>query len=189
MLRARERQVAESVCGIQVGHVERYKFAVKKVRDFILDGACGCGYGSSLLHNVGDVTGIDLEPEAIEFARINYPGPNYLVDDVTTHEGSYDWVVSLETLEHLPDPLRALKNFRKVSGNLIVSTPNENHFKFKPENYVGDQFPHLRHYTPQELEELLDKAGWEVIEKHCQIDKKARVTPGTEGYFLVFLCR
>ncbi len=189
MLRARERQVSTTVEGIHAGHVERYKFAVKRVKDFILDGACGCGYGSSLLHNVGDVTGIDLEPEAIEFAKVNYTGPTYLVDDVTTHQGSYDWVVSLETLEHLPEPLMFLENCRKISEHLIVSTPNELKYKFKPESYEGDRFPHLRHYTPDELEAILERADWEVMEKHCQVQKTSEVTPGTGGMFIIFVCK
>ena len=159
MLRAKERQVSPTVQGIQQGHVERYLFAVKKVKDFILDAACGCGYGSSLLHKVGDVTGIDLEPEAVEYARLNYPGPEYIVSHIAEHEGNYDWVVSLETLEHLPDPEPALRNFRKISENLIVSTPNETKYPFKPENYEGDTFPHIRHYTPDELTDLLKRTG------------------------------
>lgn len=189
MLRAGERQVCPVISGIHAGHVERYKFAAKRVKDFILDGACGCGYGSSLLHNVGDVTGVDLEPEAIEFAKVNYPGPTYLVDNVTTHQGSYDWVVSLETLEHLPEPLAALENFRRISEHLIVSTPNEVKYPFRPESYEGDQFPHLRHYTPAQLDEILERAGWEVVEKHCQVQKKSEVTPGTGGMFLIYICR
>lgn len=189
MLRARERQVCPVISGIHPGHVERYKFAAKKARDFILDGACGCGYGSSMLHKVGDVTGIDLEPEAVEYAQKHYPGPTYLVDDVTTHEGSYDWVVSLETLEHLPEPEKALRNFRKISEHLIVSTPNEKHYPFNPESYKGDTFPHLRHYTPVELEDILNRCGWRVLEKHCQIKKVSPVTPGTEGKFLIYVCR
>lgn len=189
LLSNRERQVKETIDGIHPGHVERYKFAAKKAKDFILDAACGCGYGSSLLHKVGDVTGIDLEQEAIDFANKHYPGPKYLCDDVTTHEGSYDWVVSLETLEHLPEPLMFLENCRKISENLIVSTPNELKYPFNPASYAGDRFPHLRHYTPDELDEILERAGWEVVEKHCQVQKKSEVTPGTAGMFLLYVCR
>lgn len=192
MLRAKERQVSETVEGIQVGHVERYKFAARKAKDFILDAACGCGYGSSLLHKVGMVTGIDLEPEAIEYATKHYPGPDYRVSDVSRIEcedKSFDWVVSLETIEHLPDPEAALDEFRRLGENLIVSTPNEEHFRFKPENYAGDTFPHLRHYTPSEFEKLLNRSGWRVFEKYCQVWKTDKVTPGTEGMFLLYVCK
>ena len=184
-----DRQTSASLEGICAGHLNRYHFAAKKAKDFILDAACGCGYGSSLLHKVGDVTGIDLEPEAIKFASEHYPGPQYLVSDVTTHDGSYDWVVSFETLEHLPDPVSALKNFRKISGNLIISTPNQKHYAFKPENYKESVYPHLRHYTPQELDDILIGTGWTVIERHCQVKKSSPVLPGTEGMFIIYLCR
>ena len=187
MLKAGERQVGEVISKIHVGHVERYKFAAKRVKGFVLDAACGCGYGSSLLP--GDVTGIDLEPEAIAYAEENYPGPRYLVDNVATHKGSYDWIVSLETLEHLPEPEVTLRNFREMADWLIVSTPNQDNYPFKVEQYLGDTFPHLRHYTPSELDELLSACGWRSVERFCQVEKTSPVSHGTNGKFIIFLCR
>ena len=38
-------------------------------------------------------TGIDLEKEAIDYARTNYPGPEYILADVEKYTAAYDWVV------------------------------------------------------------------------------------------------
>src|SRR5690349_23853340 len=106
------------------------------------------------------VTGVDLEPEALRKADKFYNGPVFIQGDVSKApwEGLYDWVVSFETIEHLPNPLEALKRFRESGVNLICSTPNQEKYPFDPKKFVGETYPHLRHYTPKELEELLREA-------------------------------
>ena len=140
-----------------------------------------------MLSENADVTGIDLSEHAIDYAREYYPGPNYRLASVTEPQGQFDWVVSFETLEHLPEPEEALRAFRE-SENLIISTPNEVLYPFKSEKYEGAEYPHIRHYTPEELDALLKKTGWNVVERHCQTKKRSPVTLGT-GVFLVWVCR
>lgn len=183
-----ERQLAPDLSGIHPGHLERYFFAAKRVSGIVLDAACGCGYGSKIMHDSGSfVTGIDLEREAIDYARSNYPGPEYILADVTKYSGEYDWVVSFETIEHLKEPELALRNFRK-SKRLIVSTPNQDRSPFDPAKFAGDRFPHIRHYTPRELDQLLASCGWKVMERYAQETKVSKVTRGTDGMFLVYVC-
>jgi 2-polyprenyl-3-methyl-5-hydroxy-6-metoxy-1,4-benzoquinol methylase len=191
VLAGSERQVSPDLSGIHLGHLERYKFACRHASGLVLDAACGCGYGSKMLHDAGCVvTGIDLEPEAAVYADANYPGPRYLSADVQGEiPGGFDWVVSLETIEHVPDPVRALRNFRVAGSNLIISTPNEEFYPFDPEKFMGDKFPHLRHYTPEGFEWLLKDTGWEVLARFCQRQKTSHVERGTDGMFLVYLCR
>jgi len=181
-----DRQVQPSISMIHPGHVERYKFARSRVGGYVLDAACGVGYGSQMLNSVSEVTGIDVEPKAIDYARSHYPGPAYKLANVETHQyESYDWVVSFETIEHLKRPELALSGFR-ASSNLIISTPNELEFPFKPEDHQGD-YPHQMHYTPDEFEKLLTGSGWKVKEKLGQKTKVSPVTRG-EGKFLVWVC-
>lgn len=183
-----ERQQAPDLEGIHPGHLERYFFASRTAEGTVLDAACGCGYGSKIMQDAGSfVTGIDLEKEAIDYARKFYPGPEYFLADVTKYSGKYDWVVSFETIEHLKDPLSALKQFRK-SRRLIVSTPNEEKYPFDPRKFVGDKFPHIRHFSPDELDGLLKEAGWIPYAKFCQQGKVGPVEEGTDGHFLIFCC-
>lgn len=141
------------------------------------------------MQNAGaQVLGIDMEPVAIDYARKFYPGPEYRLEDVREHDGEHDCVVSFETIEHMKDPELALTAFRK-SRELIVSTPNEQFYPFRPASYVNDKYPHVRHYLPHQLDALLASCGWSVVSRHCQPTKKSEVVHGTDGMFMVYVCR
>lgn len=175
---------------IRADHVRRYLLAANiiPVRARTLDLACGCGYGSWLLHGAGlNVTSIDCAQEAIEYAQKWYQGPDYLCQRAEDTKGEYDAFVSFETLEHLPDPVGLLKSVR--AKILIASVPNQELYPFKKENFEGESYPHLRHYTPKEFEELLQAGGYQIEQLCCQKDKDGLVFPGTDGMFLIAVAR
>lgn len=185
------RQWGETLDEIQAGHRRRYEFAARKVAGTVLDAACGCGYGTRMLHETGcEVTGVDFFPLAIEWARTFYGGPEYFCSRITDEpwRGRFDWVVCLETLEHLEAPTEALEIFARSADNLIASSPNEEQYPFVAERFARDQSPHFRHYTPAEFDMLLASSGWRVRERHCQRSKVAEVVPGTDGLFLIYVC-
>ena len=92
-----------------------------------------------------------------------------------------------ETIEHLPEPLKVLKLFRQsLDGLLIISTPNEEKYPFDRDAFAKDHYPHLRHYTADEFEHLLNEGGFVVKSTHCQTPKE--VVTGTDGKFLIFVC-
>lgn len=122
-------------------HVFRYQWASQYVRpgDAVLDAACGLGYGSRLLADVsaaGEVTGIDGSPGAIEYAERMYAEAgrvNYAVGMLpeclaALPDGSFDVIVSFETLEHVPEPERVLAEFGRLlspGGRIVASVPND----------------------------------------------------------------
>lgn len=186
-----ERQLAPTLDKIHPGHFERYKFAASMVKGRVLDAACGCGYGSKMMEGKDcRVVGVDIDNETIQYARQFYSGPGYLIGDIfdIPWAGRFDWIVSLETIEHLQAPEKALKIFRHHGSHLIASTPNERFYPFDPKNHVGERYPHVRHYTSQEFSDLLESAGWKVMSKHCQTRKWTGVVPGDEGKFQIFVC-
>ena len=186
----RTRQWGKSLDEIRPDHVARYRFAASKLKpkSFILDIACGCGYGSKLLHDKGfTVYGVDIDEGAIQFARTHHNGPHFIQGEAGDTYGPFDGIVSFETLEHLKNPLETLKNFE--APILWASVPNEEKYPFNPEKFKDDDYPHQRHYTPKEFEELLNKGGFEVVERYCQKDKQGEVVKGTDGIFIIFGCR
>jgi 2-polyprenyl-3-methyl-5-hydroxy-6-metoxy-1,4-benzoquinol methylase len=136
-------------------HVARYRFATafvtgKKVADI----ACGAGYGTAMLAENGAhwVVGIDIDAEAIAYANRCYGGSRRQyrrADALRTGlpTGSIEVVVSFETIEHVTDAVRLLREFRRIlkpGGLLIISSPNilaalgKN--LYHTEEYTLDQF-------------------------------------------------
>lgn len=116
-------------------HLARYRFASQFVTNGrVLDCACGVGYGSALLaeneNNPQQVLGMDIDPKAVHYAQSKFEAENLdyrqgdgcLLDDPEL----FDTIVSLETVEHVPDPMALLENFvrlLKPGGHLVASVP------------------------------------------------------------------
>lgn len=130
-----ERFTPECVREIWYEHVHRYAFARELVKGkTVLDAACGEGYGSALLAaTASHVTGLDIDPAAIDHARGRYRAENleFTVGSCTglPFEGErFDCVVSFETLEHLEQQDQMLAEFRRVlkpDGLLLISSPDK----------------------------------------------------------------
>lgn len=150
-------------------HIERYEFAARKLRDAqsILDIACGVGYGSRLLKDSlpsALVTGVDSSADAIEYANDRYalPGLTFRVaDGMTFDDGPFDAVVSLETIEHLPDPQpfiqRVTTRLLRPGGIFIGSVPVTPSMDANPH--------HLHDFTARSFRKLLASRG--LIEFDC----------------------
>ena len=114
-------------------HVYRYGFASRFVKGKrVLDVACGEGYGAAALQRAGaaHVIGVDLSETVCIHAREKYglDARSGSGEEIPIGDGSVDVVVSFETIEHVPDPLRFLDECVRVlapGGRLIISTPNK----------------------------------------------------------------
>lgn len=189
----KSRQWVSSNNPVSKHHLFRYVFAAEHAKGRTLDAACGTGYGSAVLHFVtNNVVSVDRSGAAISWGMKNFPGPQYVMGDIEKKPwtGDFDTVVSLETIEHLRNPDAALKAFREsCKGNFIASVPNEVLYPFKAENFVNDESPHYRHYTPEQFDEILEKHGFKVVSRHCQKTKdECEVVDGVDGRFLIYLC-
>lgn len=115
-------------------HLERYKFASNYlIEGNLLDVACGVGYGTAILagnKDVTDATGVDIDPAAIEYARLHYSKGNirFLCADASqiAAESKFANIVSLETIEHVDDPRSFFSHLVSLllpGGRLIGSVP------------------------------------------------------------------
>ena len=191
--RDQSRQWPTIESGISSHHYLRYVFAASLASGRTLDAACGCGYGSSMLfRKTRDVTGVDYNLEAIDWATKYFDGPKYLhakIED-SPWAGDFKTVVSLETIEHIQNPGPSLRVLRSAcAGEFIASVPNEELYKFNAEHFKNDESPHFRHYTPAEFEQLLNDHHFRVTGKFCQKSKgEPEVIEGTDGKFLIYVC-
>jgi 2-polyprenyl-3-methyl-5-hydroxy-6-metoxy-1,4-benzoquinol methylase len=144
-------------------HIYRYKFASNFIgpNDKVLDGACGSGYGSAIMSSNGaNIMGIDAHHEAIKFANQHYAGKSveFMVGEIGKLEfldASFDVIVSIETLEHLPNAicreyLHDIGCWLKKGGILIASSPMLRYRDGKP--YVTNPY----HINEMPRSELLD---------------------------------
>lgn len=156
-------------------HIARYAFVKKHCAGKrVLDIACGEGYGSRLMANWGAVAveGVDISEEAIIHAKASFGGDNINFTqhpaetvDALFEPASFDMVVSLETIEHVEDPvafLTAIKRLLKPDGLIVVSCPND--WWYFPEANKGNPF-HRRKYHFTEFRALThqvlgEASGW-----------------------------
>ncbi len=147
-------------------HLRRYEFASKYTSGKrVADIACGLGYGTRIVMSDGQaagVVGIDLSDEAVAYARRRFarPGVTFQTADASRTglaDASADVITSFETIEHVPDPARLLREFVRVlapGGTLVLSTPND----------WGLTAHHVHSFTPESLraavEERFDIQGW-----------------------------
>ncbi len=104
--------------------------------DRVLDVGCGSGVVAAAIARapVASCLGLDGNPEAIAFARQQFPDANLsfaqtLVDELDLPDGSFDAACCFELIEHIyPDQgralLRSLARLVRPGGRLLVTTPN-----------------------------------------------------------------
>jgi 2-polyprenyl-3-methyl-5-hydroxy-6-metoxy-1,4-benzoquinol methylase len=148
----------------------------------VLDIGCGEGFFAAELKADGNrVSGVDAIPsaqkhEALEqfiTADLNAPADSILRD---LNGRRFDRVLLLDVLEHLVQPERLLADMRhtlKPNGRVVVSVPNVANISVRlallfgrfnyTERGILDR-THLHFYTRKTARELLQQAGWEIVD-------------------------
>jgi ADP-heptose:LPS heptosyltransferase/predicted O-linked N-acetylglucosamine transferase (SPINDLY family)/2-polyprenyl-3-methyl-5-hydroxy-6-metoxy-1,4-benzoquinol methylase len=136
-----EKMVFERVCpGFRdlpciVNHIKRYTF----ILDYILPGsvlecACGAGYGAAILSRLSQIThyhGVDLSSDAVLASQIFNRDARFsfhVTDLAEFASETYQNIVSLETIEHVPNPYRFIElliDRMAPDGQLLLSLPDE----------------------------------------------------------------
>ncbi len=140
-------------------HLAVYEWiGARVVGQRVLDMACGEGYGSEVLsRSAANVVGVDANLEAFEHARRRYVRSNLRFErsmvEVFGEPASYDAVVLLQTIEHLPDPVGVLRHFHALlapGGATYVTTPNL--LTLAPPGAAKSDNPwHLKEYRAEEF--------------------------------------
>ncbi|MCM3490990.1 class I SAM-dependent methyltransferase [Alkalihalophilus marmarensis] len=173
--------------GMLLEHIARYYFSTPYAKGRVLDIACGTGYGSIMIaksrkKEISELIGVDIAEDTINYAKKNYYHPKvsfrqgdaldeYLKDQI----GSFDTILSFETIEHVPSDHLFVEKLSKLlnpAGTMIVSTPF-GQGRGKPS---GSPF-HYHQLTEVEFRELF--TGFKSVEYYYQ--RGVTIEPKREG--------
>jgi len=157
---------------IYLFHIATYEFARSHVADkVVLDFGCGTGYGTHrLADSASHITGIDVAPGAVAFARERYLPQAELAGNALEYtcidpvelsplpfpDNHFDTVLSFQVIEHVPSVANYLAEIRRVlrpGGTFICATPDRR-WRLFPRQRPFNVF-HVDEWTPAELEQLL----------------------------------
>jgi 2-polyprenyl-3-methyl-5-hydroxy-6-metoxy-1,4-benzoquinol methylase len=148
----------------------------------VLEVGCSTGYFTKILVERGcSVVGIEIDPDAA--VKAEAWADRVVVGDVDNSDlwnevkdESFDAVILGDVLEHLRDPLTALRSAAKKlkpSGSIVTSLPNIAHgdvrialllgrFRYSDTGLLDRT--HMRFFTLESVRELLREAGLVVVE-------------------------
>lgn len=131
----------------------------------------GCGSGDLLQELRGifpdaEFAGVDIAESGLAVSETKVPDVGFHVFDLNGDappppavENWADCAVCSEVLEHVDDPVKALGKIAicmKPGGRLAVTVPGGPMSAF--DHHIG----HHHHFTPDQLRELLEQAGFQV---------------------------
>jgi SAM-dependent methyltransferase len=155
-----------------------YGWTLELVRPYvgrrILDAGCGIGNFTALLEPLAEyVLAVDLSQENLKLLESRFAGSRVVeiaAYDLDTEMDAVarkhiDTIVCLDVLEHVADDVALLENFRSIiapGGHLLLKVPA------CPWLYgsVDEASGHHRRYTPRQLRERAEAAGWEPVAAH-----------------------
>lgn len=142
----------------------------------VLDVGCSGGFFLNILSDKFDKHGLELDAEAVNYARKNYSfGMNInaiSLEDAPYPDSSFDLVIMRGVIEHLPDPVNALKKVNRLLKKrgyfFVAATPNVDSFCADLYREKWNQFHPIRHisyFSVKTLSLLCQKEGFKLIAK------------------------
>jgi ubiquinone/menaquinone biosynthesis C-methylase UbiE len=138
------------------------KYSKRRKNLKILDAGCGTGLLANKMTLFGDVTGVDLFPEAVNFSKKR--GVKVIkssIEKLPFKDSTYDVVTSIDVLtansiKNDSVPLKEFYRVLKPNGVLIIRVSANNWLKLNHDKHV-----HMNHrYDKEELKNKLLIAGF-----------------------------
>lgn len=147
----------------------------------------GCGTGAVLrslqaMNFAGSYSCIDLSPSAVRFTAKSCSSlANRAVagraDALPFRDDAFDVAVLSHVVEHLDDPVSALREASRISRFVVVEVPTEKVFSnFIRRKILGQPYPsiagagHVQFWSPSSITDFLkQKAGLEILNRHLDL--------------------
>lgn len=130
---------------------------------YILDAGCGTGLMMKELAVFGDIEGVDISEEALEFCRQRglHQVRKADVIDLPFPDEIFDVVTALDVVEHLDDDVVALREWYRVlktGGRVFLFVP-AHRWLWSLQDEISH---HRRRYTARALAETVSRSGLRV---------------------------
>jgi SAM-dependent methyltransferase len=129
----------------------------------VLDAGCGSGRTLDMLRPWGQLSGIDLDPDAVAAARSR--GHDDIrhcpIEELPWDDGTFELITCLDVLEHTHDDVRALRELKRVlapEGVIVATVPAYEALW----SHHDDSHQHRRRYRRSSLSRVARLAGLEV---------------------------
>lgn len=140
----------------------------------VLDVGCSGGFFLNALNDKFKKYGIEIDPVSVEYAKEHFSfGKNVqcvALEDAPFAEKTFDLVLMRGTIEHVPDPVGAIK---KVSSLLkpngyyyITATPNGASFAadlYRDRWTLFHPVQHIWHFSPKTLSKICEKFNLRLV--------------------------
>ena len=136
----------------------------------VFEAGCGNGYVTEFMkrqHPNAAISAMDINEEKLSFAKARVKNVKFstgTIYDIPHKDNSFDLVVSTQVLEHLDNPLDALKELARISKRYIIfSVPNEplyrlsNVARFKHIFAFGNTPGHIQHWNKEKIRALANE--------------------------------
>ncbi|AKN31072.1 SAM-dependent methyltransferase [Clostridium carboxidivorans P7] len=163
-------------------HFELTGWGLEKIninpKDTILDIGCGGGRTVNRLAAIakeGKVFGIDYSMDCVKWSK-DYNEElikdgrveiiNASVEKIPFEDNKFDVISAVETIYFWPDLLQNLKEVKRVlkpSGKLVIICEMYWSEKFKERNDEFVSVSNMKIYTPEELKDIVEMAGYSNI--------------------------
>ncbi len=176
--------------------VAQYKKLIGRGKKRILDVGCGDGRFMKVIRKYGypewEIEGFDINKRAIAKAKAEGMIVQQARLEEYTTKKKFDLIISLQVIEHLSNPLKAMKKmngFLKEGGLCVIETPNLggiDYFLFKKAFWGGYHIPrHWNIFNRKTADRLCKSSGFEVIERVCLISPAFWI----DSFYNYLLCK
>jgi 2-polyprenyl-3-methyl-5-hydroxy-6-metoxy-1,4-benzoquinol methylase len=136
----------------------------------LLEVGCSVGYFLNAARHSFEVVGVEPSRWAQKYTRerLKIEVPAATLEEAAFSDAHFDVVAMIDVIEHLPDPLAALREVRRIlkpGGHLYIVTPDIESLSARilGSRWWGLRPAHIFYFSSKTLRAMLEANGFEIV--------------------------